>query len=95
MTHRFFKASPEVYEALRSQIDAAWGYPTAHTQTSIPPADEQATDASGMCIMGVKAEWITWEPVATVLPQLIDSGAVSEITEAEYWASIPSVADLP
>ena len=95
MTHRFFKASPDVYESLRAQIDAAWGYPTAHTLTSIPPADEQAKDASGMCIMGVKSEWTTWEPVATVLPQLIDAGAVAELTEAEYWASIPPVTDLP
>lgn len=95
MTHRFFKASPQVYESLRAQIDAAWGYPTAYTQTSIPPADEQAKDASGMCIMGVKSEWTTWEPVATVLPQLIDAGAVLELTEAEYWASIPPVTDLP
>jgi hypothetical protein len=95
MTHRFFKASPDVYESLRAQIDAAWGYPTAYTQTSIPTADEQARDASGMCIMGVKAEWITWEPVATVLPQMLAAGQIEEITESQYWTAMPQPETLP
>lgn len=88
MTHRFFKASPTVYEAIRKQIDAAWGYPTAHTQTSIPPAAEQHKAADGDCLMGVKVEWTTWEPVATLLPQLIAAGQVEEISEAAYWAAV-------
>lgn len=89
MTHRFFKAAPDVYESLRTQIDAAWGYPTPHTQTSIPPAAEQHKAADGDCIMGVKSEWLDWEPVATLMPQAIAAGLVSEITEAEYWAAMP------
>lgn len=90
MTHRFFKATPEVYESLRAEIDAAWGYPTAHTETSIPPAAEQQKAADGDCIMGVKVEWTGWEPVATLLPQMLAVGAVEEITEAEYWAALPA-----
>jgi hypothetical protein len=89
MTHRFLKASPAVYESMRAQIDAAWGYPTPHTATSIPPAAEQHKAADGDCIMGVKAEWCDWEPVATLLPELLNAGAVEEISEAEYWASMP------
>ena len=89
MTHRFFRASPEVYESLRAQIDAAWGYPTPHTQTSIPPAAEQHKASDGDCIMGVKAEWLDWEPVATLMPHMLDLGAVVEISEAEYWAAMP------
>ena len=89
MTHRFFKASPDLYESLRAQIDAAWGYPTPHTQTSIPPAAEQHKASDGDCIMGVKAEWLDWEPVATLMPQMLDLGAVVEISEAEYWAAMP------
>ena len=88
MTHRFFKASPAVYEAIREQIDAAWGYPTPHTQTAIPPAAEQHKAADGDCLMGVKVEWTTWEPVATLLPQLIAAGQVEEISEAAYWAGV-------
>ena len=89
MTHRFFKAAPDVYESLRTEIDAAWGYPTPHTYTSIPPAAEQHKAADGDCIMGVKAEWLGWEPVATLIPQAIAAGLVAEITEAEYWAAMP------
>jgi len=74
MTHRFLKASPAVYESMRSQIDAAWGYPTPYTQTCIPPAVEQFKAADGDCIMGVKVEWTTWEPVATLLPQMLAAG---------------------
>jgi hypothetical protein len=89
MTHRFFKASPDVYESLRSEIDAAWGYPTEYTQTCIPPAAEQFKAADGDCIMGVKAEWCGWEPVATLLPEMIAAGLINEISEAEFWAAMP------
>lgn len=94
MTFRFLKAGPSVYESMRAQVDAAWGYPTAHTQTAIPQAADQNKDASGDCIIGVKAEWCEWEPVATLLPQMIAAGQIKEITEAEYWASMPQ-PDLP
>jgi hypothetical protein len=89
MTHRFLKAAPAVYESMRAQIDAAWGYPTPHTQTCIPPAAEQFKAADGDCIMGVKAEWCGWEPVATLLPEMIAAGLVKEISEADYWAAMP------
>jgi hypothetical protein len=88
MTHRFLKAAPAVYESMRDQIDAAWGYPTEHTQTCIPPAAEQHRAADGDCVMGVKVEWTTWEPVATLLPQMIAAGMVEEISEAEFWAVV-------
>lgn len=88
MTHRFFKAAPAVYEAVRAQVDAAWGYPTAYTQTAIPPAAEQNKAADGDCLIGVKIEWTTWEPVATVLPQLLAAGQIAEISEADYWAAM-------
>ena len=88
MTHRFFRASPAVYEQVRSQVDAAWGYPTpVGTQTCIPPAAEQEKDSQGRCLLAVLVEWTTWEPVATLLPQLIAAGAVDEISEADYWAA--------
>jgi hypothetical protein len=36
----------------------------------------------------VNDEFATWEPASTLLPQLIASGAVEEITEAEYRAAM-------
>lgn len=89
MTHRFFRAAPVVYEAIRAQVDAAWGYPTERTQTCIPPASEQHKAGDGECIIGVKVEWTTWEPVATLLPQLLAAGQIVEISEADYWAAMP------
>ena len=89
MTHSFFSAAPEVYESLRAQIDAAWGYPTPYTQTCIPPADEQHKTAAGHCVIGVRVEWLGWEPVATLIPAAIAEGQINEITEAEYWATMP------
>lgn len=94
MTHRFFKASSEVYDAMRSQIDAAWGYPTIHTQTCIPSAADQHKATDGDCVLGVKAEWCEWEPVATLLPQMLSSSQIEEISESEYWAEMPT-PDLP
>jgi hypothetical protein len=88
MTHRFLKAAPAVYESMRAQIDAAWGYPTPHTQTCIPPAAEQFKAADGDCVMGVQIEWTTWEPVATLLPQMIAAGMIEEISEADFWAVV-------
>jgi len=91
MTHRFFRAAPAVYESIRAQIDAAWGYPTPHTLTSIPTAADQNKDAGGNCIMAVRLEWLGWEPVATLVPQAVESGLIEEMSEAEYWAAIPQI----
>lgn len=89
VTHRFFKASPAVYESLRAQIDAAWGYPEPLTETSIPPTGEQWKHADGDCMMGVRVEWLEWEPVASMIPQAIQAGLVTEISSEEYWAQRP------
>lgn len=91
MTHRFFKAPAAVYEAMRVQIDAAWGYPEPLTLTSIPPANVQHKHADGDCIMGVRLDWLGWEPVATLIPQALASGMITEMTEAEYWAQMPQM----
>jgi hypothetical protein len=88
MTHRFLKAAPAVYESLRAQIDSAWGFPTLHTQTSMPPAADQNKHADGDCIMAVRVSWLAWEPVATLIPQAIEDGLIAEMSEAEYWASV-------
>lgn len=84
---RYFRASVETYEAIRAQLDAAWGYPTpAGTQTCYPPASEAAKDSQGRAYLGVLSEWCDYEAVAAVLPSLIAAGAVEEISESEYLA---------
>jgi hypothetical protein len=41
--------------------------------------------------LAVHDEFATWEPAATLLPQLLASGAVEEISEAAYRASLPQM----
>jgi hypothetical protein len=84
---RFFRTDDEtLYESIRLQLDAAWGNPTSDgaTITCFDPASNAPHDSVGQVLLAVNDEFCTWEPAATLLPQLVASGAVAEITEAEY-----------
>lgn len=76
---------------LCQQLDAAYGYPNAQTKTdrALPLASELPTDASGRVYLAVAAEYCEYNLPAELLPQLIASGAVEEITQAEYHAALP------
>jgi hypothetical protein len=85
MTYRYFvAASDAVWEQVRATLDAAWGYPNEHTVTCAPPASELAHDALGRPLLGVDAPFCEFEDVAALLPSLIASGVVQEITETQY-----------
>jgi len=91
---RFFRTADAVfYESIRLQLDAAWGHPTADgkTVTCFDPAAVAPRDAAGRLLLAVHDEFATWEPAATLLPQLLASGAVEEISEAAYRAALPQV----
>jgi len=84
---RFFRtADADLYESIRLQLDAAWGHPTpdGQTLTCIAPAAVAPRDEDGRILLAVREEFATWEPAATLLPQLLASGAVEEIGRAEY-----------
>lgn len=88
---RFFRTANEsLYESIRLQLDAAWGHPTqdGQTLTCFDPAAVAPRDNAGRLLLAVKDEFATWEPASTLLPQLIASGAVEEITAAEYQAAV-------
>jgi len=91
MTHRFFATTDATYESMRAAVDSAWGYPTAQTLTCVPPASEQWHDASGRVVIALTLEWLSWEPVPTMIGGAIASGVVSEIDEATFWAAAPKV----
>jgi len=86
----FRTASESLYESIRLQLDAAWGHPNPQTKTitCFDPADVAPRDNAGRLLLAVNDEFATWEPASTLLPQLIASGAVEEITAAEYQAAI-------
>jgi hypothetical protein len=88
---RFFRSNDDaVYENVRATLDAAWGLPNdTGTQTCIPPAESALRDQVGRIVLPLKDMFCEWEPAASMLPKLLSSGAVEEITEAVYQAVLP------
>jgi hypothetical protein len=89
MTHRFFATTDATYEAMRAAVDAAWGYPTRETLTCVPPAAEQWHDASGRVVIALTLEWLSWEPVPSMIAGALAAGHVEEIAEATFWQAAP------
>lgn len=84
---RYFRtADAALYESIRMQLDAAWGHPTpdGRTVTCFDPAAVAPRDAAGRVLLAVNDEFCEWPEVAAVLPGLLASGAVEEVTAAEY-----------
>jgi hypothetical protein len=89
---RYFRTANEtLYETIRLQLDAAWGHPSADgkTLTCFDPVAVAPKDRLGRVMLAVHDEFATWEPAATLLPQLLGSGAVEEITQQTYMAGLP------
>jgi hypothetical protein len=91
MTTRFFRSTDAVYDAIRSQLDEAYGYPNAETKTltSITPAADAPHDAQGRVYLAIAADYCDYNLPAELLPQLLSSGAVEEITAEEYQTLLP------
>jgi hypothetical protein len=90
MSQRFFRGDVVTYEAIRANLDAAWGLPNNKgTATCIAPAAIAPKDSQGFVLLAVHEEFATWEPAVTLLPQLLASGAVEEITETDYRSALP------
>lgn len=87
MSQRFFRTSDAaLYDAVRLQLDAAWGHPTpdGRALTCFTPAADAPRDHAGRLLLAVQESFCTYEPAATLLPQLISAGVVEEIAAAEY-----------
>jgi hypothetical protein len=92
---RYFRtADADLYESIRLQLDAAWGHPTldGQTVTCFDPAAVAPRDAAGMVLLAVNDEFCQYAAVAAVLPGLIVSGAVQEITAADYKPAVPPMS---
>jgi len=84
---RFFRTADEaLYESVRLQLDAAWGHPTPDgvTLTCFDPLAVAPRDSAGRVLLAVHDEFCEYEAVAAVLPQLLASTAVEEITSEQY-----------
>jgi hypothetical protein len=89
MTQRFFRSSAAVYEAMRTQLDAAFGYPDGTTETVWQPLASALRDSQGRCLLAVHAASCERPAVAAVLPGLIANGSVTEIDRETYLAAMP------
>ena len=96
LLQRYFRASAATYESMRLGLNSAWGMPNAGTQSCYTAADNPAVpkDADGMLYLAVHSDWCEWPAVAAVLPDLLASGAVEEVTRDAYLSALP-VGPLP
>jgi hypothetical protein len=86
---RFFRSSTAVYEQARLELDAAWGLPNEKgTVTCIEPGASAPRDAQGRIVLAVNDEFVAYPAAAEMLPQLLASGAVEEITSEAYRSAI-------
>ena len=86
---RYFRATDAaVYESIRLQLDAAWGLPNAGQQTCYTPAADALRDSVGRLLLAVDDAFCQYDPVSTILPALLESGAVEEIDAATYQTSL-------
>lgn len=85
MSQRYFRTADEsLYEQVRLGLDVAWGHPSGGTVTCIDPAAVAPRDAQGRILLAVKPEFTEFPAASAMLPDLLASGAVEEITAAEY-----------
>jgi hypothetical protein len=89
---RYFRclAGDAAYEQVRASLDAAWGHPTPSglTVTCIEPAATAPRDGQGRIVLAVNDEFAEFQAAAAVLPDLLGSGAVQEISESTYAAAV-------
>ena len=88
---RYFRSTAAVYESIRSQLDAAWGYPNVETktETALPAVNELPADAHDRVYLAISAEYCDYILPSQMLPELLASGAVEEIDAAVYAAVLP------
>ena len=90
---RYFRSTPAVYQQIGAQLDAAYGYPNAETKTlrTLPLVDDVPTDNQGRVYLAMPAAYCDYDLPSQILPALIASGAVEEITEDEYRSVLPAL----
>jgi len=88
---------PVVYLSISSQLDAAYGYPSAETKTArtLPLAETLPTDEQGRVYLAVSAEYCDYILPGEMLPDMLASGDVEEVTAEQYVALLPQPDPLP
>jgi len=86
MSNRYFRSSPAVYVGICQQLDAAYGYPDAETKTerTLPLAETLPSDGQGRVCLAIDSEYCDFILPGEMLPALLASGAVEELTAEQY-----------
>lgn len=90
---RYFRSTPAVYEQINAQLDAAYGYPNAETKTerTLPPVSHLPADGHGRVYLAIQNDYCDYILPGQMLPDLLASGAVTEVDAATYAALLPPV----
>jgi hypothetical protein len=83
---RYFAADPASYEDFRLAVDLAWGLPSHGQLTALPPGAD-CPQLGGKVYMAARADHCQYEPIATMLPTLMQGGKCVEVSEADYVAA--------
>lgn len=88
---RYFRSTDEVLSQVNAQLDAAYGYPNAATKTAntLPVPSECPHDAAGRVYLAISAEYCQYNLPSEILPELLASGVVEELTAEQYQAVLP------
>ena len=90
---RVFRANnATVYEAIRAELDRAYGYPSAGAATSICPAATSPVDASGRVYLMASIAECEFPVVAALLPNVLATGSVLEVARSDWDALFPPPA---
>lgn len=91
MSQRYFRSDEATYESIRLGLDSEWGHGAGTgTLTCFEPAATAPRDAQGRVLLAVLEKFCQYDAVSAMLPGLLASGAVEEITEAEYRSAVES-----
>jgi hypothetical protein len=87
---RYFVAQDDIaYDTIRTALDAAWVLPNQFgTETCLPPPVVAPRNASGLITLALRDEFCEWPPALLMVPQLLSSFVIEEITADQYWAGI-------
>jgi hypothetical protein len=88
---QYFRSTPAVYADICAQLDAAYGYPNVATKTerTLPLVADLPADDQGRVYLAVLEEYCNYNLPSELLPALLASGAVEEITAAQYQVVLP------
>lgn len=88
---RYFRSAPAVYVSVCDQLDSAYGYPNAATKTArtLPLVADLPSDENGRVYLAIESSYCEFVLPSQLLPELIEAGAVEELTADQYWAVMP------